>query len=201
MSSAAHLPDHLARAVADPKGYADMETLHQTFAVIRRDHPFARAELPDYEPFWAACKFEDIQAIARQNDVFLSGLGALMPRALTMNSAEQGFRSIVGMNPPEHPKYRLLTQAWFAPKNLRKLEDDMRALARRYVDRMAAAGGELDFVGEIAVHYPLLVVMAILGVPDEDEPMMLRLTQEYFGNADEELTRRSARTPEEIRMG
>ena len=195
------LPDDLARAVADPKCYADMDALHRTFAVIRRDHPFARADLPDYEPFWAACKFEDIRVIARQNDVFLSGLGALMPRALAMNSAEQGFRSIVGMNTPEHPKYRLLTQAWFAPKNLRKLEADMRALARRYVDRMAAAGGELDFVGEIAVHYPLLVVMAILGVPDEDEPMMLRLTQEYFGNADEELARRSARTPEEIRIG
>ena len=33
----------------------------------------ARAELPDYAPFWAACKFEDIQSIARQNEVFLSG--------------------------------------------------------------------------------------------------------------------------------
>jgi len=39
------------------------------------------------------------------------------------------------------------------------------------------------------VHYPLLVVMSILGVPAEDEPMMLRLTQEYFGNSDAELTR------------
>jgi cytochrome P450 len=195
------LPDDLARAVADPKAYADMESLHQTFAVIRRDHPFARAELPGYDPFWAACKFEDIQAIARQNDVFLSGLGALTPRASAVGLEDQGFRSIVGMNPPEHPQYRLLTQAWFAPKNLRKLEAGMRALARRYVDRMAVGGGELDFVREIAVHYPLLVVMRILGVPEEDEPMMLRLTQEYFGNADEELTRRGARTPEEIRIG
>jgi hypothetical protein len=201
MNCADRLPDPLAHAVADPNSYADMDCLHRMFAVIRRDHPFARAQLPGYEPFWAACKFEDIQSIARQNDVFLSGLGALAPRSNTMGLPEQGFRSIVGMNEPEHAKYRVLTQGWFAPKNLRKLEADMRALARRYVDRMAAksargAGGEFDFVREIAVHYPLLVVMAILGVPEEDEPMMLRLTQEYFGNADEELARRSARTPE-----
>jgi cytochrome P450 len=87
------------------------------------------------------------------------------------------------------------------PKNLRRLEDGMRMLARRYVDRMAQLGGAFDFVREIAVHYPLLVVMAILGVPEEDEPMMLRLTQEYFGNADEELNRRGVRTPEQIRAG
>lgn len=201
MTTLDRLPDDLARAVADPKAYADMDTLHRTFAVIRRDHPFARAELPDYEPFWAACKFDDIQSIARQNEVFQSGLGALTPRASALGLTEQGFRSIVGMNPPDHGKYRVLTQGWLAPKNIRKLEADMRALARRYVDQMAAAGGELDFVSEIAVHYPLLVVMAILGVPAVDEPMMLRLTQEYFGNADEDLTRRGARTPEEIRIG
>ncbi len=63
---------------------------------------------------------------------------------------------------------------------------------------MAAAGGEIDFVRDIAVHYPLLVVMSVLGVPPEDEPMMLRLTQQYFGNNDAELARRGTMTPEEV---
>jgi cytochrome P450 len=195
------LPDDLARAVADPRSYADMDALHRTFAVIRRDHPFARADLPDYEPFWVAAKFDDIQQVARQNDVFLSGLGALTPKSMASAMSDQGFRSVVGMNAPDHAKYRLITQGWLAPKAIRKLEADMRALARRHVDRMAEIGGEMDFVQEIAVHYPLLVVMAILGVPPEDEPMMLRLTQEYFGNADADLTRIGARTPEQIRAG
>lgn len=195
------LPDHLARAVADPKSYADMDALHRTFAEIRRDHPFARAELPDYSPFWVASKFDDIQAVARQNEVFLSGLGALTPKAMLSVASDQGFRSVVAMNAPDHAKYRLLTQGWLAPKNIRKLEADMRVLARGYVDRMAAAGGEIDFVQQIAVHYPLLVVMAILGVPADDEPMMLRLTQEYFGNADEDQARGAAKTPEQIQAG
>jgi cytochrome P450 len=195
------LPDDLARAVADPRAYADMDAQHRTFAAIRRDHPFARADLPDYAPFWVAAKFDDIQAIARQNDVFLSGLGALTPKSMASAVSEQGFRSVVGMNAPEHARYRLITQGWLAPKAIRKLEGDMRALARRYVDRMAESGGELDFAKEIAVHYPLLVVMSILGVPPEDEPMMLRLTQEYFGAADAELTRVGTRDPEQIQAG
>jgi len=202
-TTAARLPDDLARAVADPKSYGDMDTLHEQLAVIRRDHPFARADLADYHPFWVASKFDDIQAIARQGDVFLSGLGALANRkmAAMATSQGQGFRSVVGMNEPEHVKYRLLTQAWFAPKNIKRLEDSMRGLARQYVDVMAQAGGEIDFVREVAVHYPLLVVMSILGVPAEDEPMMLRLTQEYFGNSDAEFTRRGTLTPEEIQAG
>ena len=77
----------------------------------------------------------------------------------------------------------------------------MRATARRYVDLMADAGGEIDFVGDIAAHYPLLVVMSVLGVPPEDEPMMLRLTQQYFGNNDAELARRGTMTPEEVTRG
>src|ERR1700744_3817462 len=92
--TAARLPDELARAVADPRSYADLDALHEKLKVVRRNHPFARAELPDYAPFWVASKFDDIQAIARQNEVFLSGLGALASRemAAKVDARAQGFR-------------------------------------------------------------------------------------------------------------
>jgi hypothetical protein len=54
---------------------------------------------------------------------------------------------------------------------------------------MAAKGGECDFVKEVALNYPLHVIMTILGVPESDEPRMLKLTQELFGAADPELGR------------
>src|SRR5262249_33603928 len=60
-------------------------------------------------------------------------------------------------------------------------------LARRYVDRMAALGGQCDFARDVALYYPLHVIMSILGVPDADEPRMLRLTQQLFGNEDPEF--------------
>src|SRR5262249_47738348 len=93
--------------------------------------------------------------------------------------------------------YRMLTQAWFQPKNLQRVEARVRALARRFVDRLGEVG-ECDFVDAIGVHYPLLVIMAILGVAEEEEPMMLRLTQEYFGNKDTDRNRdKAALSPEE----
>jgi len=190
------LPESLARIVADPRSYAEWDALHEALATIRSAHPFARAELPEYPPFWVASKLADIREVASRNGEFLSGLGGLLTRDQLAFEAKRGagrlFRSIVVMNEPDHRSYRALTQSWFQLASLRRFEGRIRALARRHVDRLAASGGACDFVSEIAVHYPLLVVMAILGVPEEDEQLLLRLTREYFGNRDDDLSRGGA---------
>ena len=54
---------------------------------------------------------------------------------------------------------------------------------------MAELGGECDFVTDVAVHYPLYVILSILGLPEEDFPRMLKLTQELFGAVDPEMAR------------
>ena len=61
---------------------------------------------------------------------------------------------------------------------------------------MADLGGECDFVTDVAVHYPLYVILSILGLPEEDFPRLLKLTQELFGAADPEMARGT--TPEEL---
>jgi cytochrome P450 len=54
---------------------------------------------------------------------------------------------------------------------------------------MLAAGTECDFVQEVAVNYPLYVIMSLLGLPESDFPRMLALTQEMLGGDDDELKR------------
>ena len=95
--------------------------------------------------------------------------------------------SLVTFDAPIHMKYRKLTQEWFMPKNLRTLEDEIRELAQKTVDRLIEAGPEADFCKLVSQPYPLHVVMQILGVPEEDEPRMLMLTQQMFGGQDEDL--------------
>jgi cytochrome P450 len=60
---------------------------------------------------------------------------------------------------------------------------------------MAELGGECDFVSQVAVHYPLYVIMSLLGLPESDFSRMLKLTQELFGGDD--LDNRRGATPEE----
>ena len=188
-----------ALAVIDPKSYAAWDPLLDLFDSIRSETPVLRIESPtgDHDPFWLITRHDDVMRISKDNVTFLN---APRPSVFTNKAGEALARSITGGSPnlvqslvsldaPKHPKLRRLTQEWFMPKNLRTIEADIRALAKRTVDKLVAAGPEADFVPLVSAPYPLHVVMQILGVPEEDEPRMLFLTQQMFGGQDEELNK------------
>jgi cytochrome P450 len=75
------------------------------------------------------------------------------------------------------------------PGNVKKMQDRVDELARHYVDHMAALGGRCDFVNDVALHYPLQVILSILGLPEDDYSRMLKLTQELFGAEDPDIGR------------
>ena len=198
-TSNARIPAEYAANLVDPTAYADGR-IHETYAWLRANNPFGLAEIDGFEPFWVATKHADILEISRQNALFHSGDKATVITNKAADAAVRAMmggsphlvRSLVQMDAPDHPKYRALTQAWFMPPNIKGLEDRIRGIARKAVDRMAATGGECDFVRDVALGYPLHVIMEILGVPEEDEPRMLTLTQELFGATDPELKRDDA---------
>jgi cytochrome P450 len=191
------LPDDLSWAVVSPKSYADQALIDGVFARIRAEFPLAKTNLPDFDPFWVVSKHADILDVSRQNDLFHNGDIAATLTTKAADAIVRGqtggsphlIRTLVQMDAPDHPKFRVMTQAWFMPKNLQKLEVRIRELAREYVDKMAGMGGECDFLNDIALYFPLRVIMEILGVPKEDEPRMLKLTQELFGAQDAEMNR------------
>ena len=194
--AAPQLPADVAKALTDPKAYGEWNGLHDKFAWARANAPLAVAEVPDYDPFWAVTRHADIMEVSRNNKLYASGV---RQTTLTMKAIDALVRtqipdghlikSLVQMDAPDHMKFRLLTQTWFMPKNLRILEDRIREIARETVDHMLSLGDECDFARDVALHYPLRVVMNILGVPREDEPRMLLLTQQLFGSTDPELNR------------
>lgn len=98
-------------------------------------------------------------------------------------------RTLVHMDAPDHLKFRRVIQGWFTTPNLKALEADIRAIARASVDHMASLSGRCDFVLDVGLRYPLRVLMKLIGIPPEDEALMLRLTQEVFGNQDADLGR------------
>jgi cytochrome P450 len=197
------LPADLAEKLVTSSVYASGE-LFDTYRWLRTNNPLGVAEVEGFDPFWVVTKHADILEISRNNALFPS---AVRGTTLTSQSGEARARAITGtphlvrslvqMDEPDHMKYRLLTQAWFMPANVKKREDDVRALARQAVDHFAALPGECDFVKDVALHYPLRVVMNILGVPEEDFGRMLRLTQELFGASDPDTERFKAALSDE----
>lgn len=192
------LPSEIAAALVDPKAYAQWDGLHEKFAWARANMPLAIAQNENFDPFWAVTRHADILEISKNNARFASSVRSptlvdrdaeAIVRAITPNNDGHLIRSLVQMDAPDHMKYRLLTQSWFMPKNLRTIEARIREIARETVEKMLSLGGECDFAKDVAAFYPLHVVMSILGVPPEDEPRMLMLTQQLFGPADPEINR------------
>jgi hypothetical protein len=193
------IPDDIAARLVDPTVYAD-NRLHDTYAWLRAHQPFAKAFVPGYRPFWVVTKHADILDISRRNATFHNGdlstvLGDLKGEAFAqaVTGTPHLVRSLVQMDAPDHPKYRALAQGWFMPANIKGLENEIRQIARKAVERLVARGsdgvGSCDFVGDVSLTYPLHVIMSILGVPEADEPRMLHLTQQLFGPQDPDMAR------------
>ncbi|MGV0792865.1 cytochrome P450 [Mycolicibacterium sp. XJ1819] len=193
--------DPAAKVLADPKAYADDESLHAALTHLRANNPVAWVDNPPYRPFWAITKHADIMAIERDNELWLSEPRPLLATAQADDLAKaqleagMGLRTLIHMDDPHHRKVRAIGADWFRPKAMRELKVRVDELAKRYVDKMRDIGPACDFVNDIGVYYPLYVIMSLLGLPEEDFPRMLRLTQELFGGDEDEYKRGT--TPEE----
>jgi cytochrome P450 len=182
--------DDVAKMFATPSAYADETSFHAALTHLRANAPVSWVEVPGYKPFWAITKYADIMAIERANDVFTnSPRPVLMTSENDDNQAAVGVRTLIHMDDPEHRVMRAIGADWFRPKAMRALKVRVDELAKIHVDKLLEAGGECDFVQEIAVNYPLYVIMSLLGVPEADFPLMLKLTQELFGSDDDEYQR------------
>jgi cytochrome P450 len=187
----------IAETIVDPKAYAAFQPIEDAFRALRAEAPLDVAEVEGFDPFWVVTRQAEIREVELKNELFHNGDRSTV---LTTIEADQKVRAMMGGSPhlvrslvqmdnPDHANYRRLTQGYFAPQNLRPLEDRVREIARGFVDRMAAHGDRCDFAKDVAFLYPLHVIMEVLGVPEADEPRMLKLTQELFGSADPELNR------------
>ncbi|MFG1930177.1 cytochrome P450 [Mycobacterium sp. NPDC048908] len=187
--------DDAAKVLADPKGYADDARLHAALTHLRANNPVAWVDNPPYRPFWAITKHADIMAIERDNELWLSEPRPLLARAeaddvlKAQQEAGMGIRTLIHMDDPHHRKVRAIGADWFRPKAMRDLKVRVDELAKRYVDTMRDIGQECDFVEDVAVNFPLYVILSLLGLPEDDFPRMMKLTQEMFGGDDEEHQR------------
>ena len=182
--------DEAARVFTQPAAYADEARFHAACTQLRRVAPVVRVEAKGFTPFWAVTKHEDVMEISRQPERWLNApRPALGPELRDEKRGDMPIRTLVQMDPPDHLQYRHVSAAWFKPRSIARLEDRAVELAKRYVDHMGGLGGECDFVTEVAIQYPLYMILSLLGLPEEDFPRMLKLTQEMFGSSDPELKR------------
>ena len=184
-----HLGD--ARIFIARTAYADLDAWHPAAERLRRTDPLPKVDAEGYVPFRAVTRHADVAEVERNHALFWNTRDSvLLPRTQVDQSRQVGIdiKTLIHMDGAEHRGYRQVTNDWFKPASLRQeIGGKLPALARRFVDRMLDHDGECDFVRDIALYYPLHVILSILGVPETDEPRMLELTQKIFGGEDPDV--------------
>ncbi|MEB3067656.1 cytochrome P450 [[Mycobacterium] vasticus] len=146
----------------------------RSYAVLRDERPVSwhppvadsMLNDPDDPGFWAVTRHADIATVSRNNDVFLSGKGVQfenIPEEMLETT-----QSFLAMDPPRHTKLRKLATAAFTPRQIRRIEDSIKASATAIVGELKAAGSGADFVEYCAKELPLRTLADMVGVPDSE---------------------------------
>jgi cytochrome P450 len=161
-------------------------------ATKRADRPIVKLDFvnaPPGEAIDATAPQPRNHALAQQGAVDLSGMLIVNSRdlvretlanAAVFSSAdliEQGnVRPLIplGIDPPEHLKFRKLLDPLFAPRQIDALEDDIAARVHVFIDRFIGRGS-CDFTAEFAELFPSSVFLGMMGLPWEELDALIRL--------------------------
>jgi cytochrome P450 len=174
----------------DPNRLADMAEWHRQVAAVRQQEPVLPVAVEGFEKFWVLTRHEDVFAVERDSDRWLNTTRVVLGPDFEyerMLASGMEPRSLVHLDGKIHNDVRHVVNDWFKPAAVKRRQPRIDELADLFVERMRAKGGSCDFATEIAVPYTLRVIMDIYGVPEDDEALMLELTQGLFGAADPEF--------------
>ena len=110
---------------------------------------------------WVVTHYEDIDRVYTDNEYFSNKGAAEFQRLIGEN-----FRSIpLGVDPPEHSKYRMYLVPYFSPARIsRDLEPRIREVVVEMIEAVAGKG-EVDMAWDFARVYPVRIFMGLMGFP------------------------------------
>ncbi|MFJ4341248.1 cytochrome P450 [Streptomyces sp. NPDC088915] len=169
--------------LADPQLFAEPGH-HRVFRLLR-DHAPVHWNPQQSEPgFWSVTRYEDCLAVQKDGATF-SSAGTNTLGAQRWTGDEGSGRMLTHTDGPRHTELRQLVNRAFTPRAVARLEPYIRSVIRQSLDE-ALEQGEVDFVDTVAL-LPVASIAALLGVPQEDWALLLRLTTAAFGSADQDL--------------
>lgn len=145
--------------------YEELAKVRQQGSMVYMDDP------ENGVPYWAVVKRDALDFVSQHPELFSSNLKGAFPMEVPPEEVEiqavMQENIIIAMDPPKHMKYRKILRDAFTPKAVADMESWLRKGARQIVDRVAKKG-HCEFVEEVAAELPLMAILELLGVPQED---------------------------------
>jgi len=161
----------VAGDVRDP--YTELSRIRKSEPVQRLDFSVMPGE--EGKPVFMVYRHEDIHEMLRDNETYSS--------AIIKDFFGIGKHVMVGMDEPEHGRYRALVSKAFTPKALGRWESDLVARVGTNLIDNFASNGSADLVNEFTFPYPAQIIAGLLGLPEKDYAQFQRwsISQLAFG--------------------
>ena len=159
----------------------DLRDPYPELATARREHPVQRLDdslMPHEEAqaVFFVYRFDDVAQVLRDSETFSSAhiIDLIMGPVM-------GEHIILGMDDPQHRRYRALVSTAFRQKVLARWETELvepvaNGLIDRFVDR-----GRADLVREFTFPYPTRIIAGLLGLPQDDYRQFQRWSISILG--------------------
>lgn len=109
---------------------------------------------------WVVTRYEDIRRVYEDNDLF-STEGVAQFQAL----AGETWPSIpLGIDPPDHGRYRRFLNPWFTPVAMKDMEPKIREIIGGMIDGFSDRG-EVDIAYDFGRIFPVRVFLNLMGFP------------------------------------
>lgn len=174
---------------SDNHRWGDLDEWNRSALALHEQGGIHRFEREGMQPFWAVIDHAAVLEIERRSEDFTNGPYPVLDTLVDRERRGVDIKTLIHMDAPQHGKYRKLTNDWFKPASIRRLDGRLQELSDEALQKLRDFGGECDFAVDIALPFPLQVILKILGLPEADYPRMMKLTQELFGGQDPDLQR------------
>jgi cytochrome P450 family 142 subfamily A polypeptide 1 len=120
---------------------------------------------------WVVTGFEEVSYVSKNHQLFHSGEGVRPGNPVRL--------PLIDEDEPRHTQLRRLINRGFTPRMVRKLETVFRQIVAETLDPIAGKG-QCDFVTEVAVPMPLLLIAEMIGIRREDRERFHRWSDDMI---------------------
>ena len=145
----------------DPYDYDIDAEPHSVWKRMRDDAPVYRNEKFD---FYALSRFHDVMTASLDAKTFSSAYGTVLE---LMTDEPGDTPMMIFLDAPKHTQLRKLVSRAFSPRRISQLETNIRKVAAGYLDPLVGRS-EFDYLQDFGAKLPVMVISALLGVPEED---------------------------------
>lgn len=171
---------------------------HDLFEIHRREAPVYWHEptehTPDGEGFWSVAGYPETFEVLRDPETYSSVTGGERPFGGTiLQDLSIAGQVLNMMDDPRHGQVRRLVSSGLTPRMIRRVEEDLRARARRLLDGVQV-GTAFDFLTEVAVELPMQMICILLGIPESERHWLFEAIEPSFdfrGSREAVVTRMS----------